>query len=154
MHKFRSLTMVLVLATVFAACSGSNDSSDPKARLREYISKSFKVGSVKDRSSLEALLTGEAKIRLVSMTDDRFREEFVDKRRKFLKLKFREIKKVSEDELSITYEISYVNEGKAFEAKVTNKKLCYMKLVDNLWYISDVQNIKELVEYKNALSLP
>ena len=45
-------------------------------------------------------------------------------------------------------------DGRGHEAKVTNRKNAQMIQDKGKWFISDVHNIKELVEYKNELSLP
>jgi hypothetical protein len=135
---------------------------DPKRRLNEYISESFAVRGAQDRARLSAYLTGDAKTRLQSWSDEQFQQAFVDAKRKFVKLAFKEAKTVSADEVGITYELTYTSDiadprGKgqeAHNAKVTNRKLAQMVRRNGQWYISDVRNIKELVEYKNELSLP
>jgi hypothetical protein len=123
-------------------------------QLADYISKSFAVRSPEDRSQLLAYLTGESKNRLSAWSDEQFRQAFVDSKRQFLKLLVREMKPVSPKEMSITYELMYNDQGRGHNAKVTNKKLCTMVLQDGKWLISDVRNIKELVEYQNEMSLP
>ena len=56
--------------------------------------------------------------------------------------------------MNITYELAYVDQSRGSGAKITNKKLCQMKLESGKWVINDVHNIKELVEYQNEMSLP
>lgn len=147
-----------ILATASVGCTKSEVVGDPKGRLTEYISRSFSIKSPEDRKLLLNYLTGDVKSRLSGWSDDQFREAFIDSKREFIKLAFREVKEISPVEVQITYELTYMDQGKghekAREAKVTNKKLCQLVYEQGRWYISDVRNIKELVEYKNELALP
>lgn len=145
-----SLGMVIAVA----GCNGAKQGpEDPKHRLNEYISKSFGVKGVEDRNALASFLTGQAKIRLYAWSDDQFRQAFVDSKRQFIKLAFTEIKPISADEVSITYELSYIDQGRGHDAKVTNRKLAQMVRENGKWMIRDVSNIKEMVEYRNEMSL-
>jgi hypothetical protein len=151
---------LLLLFALNTACTRKPEGSDdPKHRLNEYISESFAVRGPQDRARLSAYLEGEAKSRLDSWSDEQFRQAFVDAKRKFVKLAFKEAKAVSDQEVGITYELTYLTgtqdaQGKAHDAKVTNRKLAQMIRRGDQWYISEVRNIKELVEYQNELSLP
>lgn len=128
--------------------------NDPKGRLQEYISKSFAVSSIKDRNVLAGYLSGEAKKRIFAWSDDQFAEAFIDSKRSFLKMIIHEIKPSGPNETQITYEVTYIDQGRGHDAKVTSKKLCVMSKENDQWYISSVKNVKELVVYKNELSLP
>lgn len=153
----KTLFAVLSLATlaILPACEKqSQNSSDPKARLTEYISKSFGAKSLEDKKELITYLTGEAKVRLDSWSEDQFRQAFIDSRRQFLKLAFKEEKKVSPIETDITYEISYLDKARGNNVKVTNKKMSQMVLEQGHWMVRDVHNIKELIEYQGEMSLP
>jgi hypothetical protein len=142
---------VVAVMLVSSACSMKQDgSTDPKARLNEYISQSFAVKKAADRKELASYLTGEARRRLEGWSDDQFVHAFVDSKREFVKLAFKEVKNVSASEVGVTYEVVYLANG----AKVTNKKLAQMIQENGKWVISAVHNIKELVEYKNEMSLP
>ncbi|MEO5969390.1 MAG: hypothetical protein ABIQ95_05645 [Bdellovibrionia bacterium] len=160
MFKVISVFLILFSASQFACTKSSKlDATDPKGVLTAYISKSFAVKGVEDRTELASYMTGDVKARLASWSEDQFRAAFVDSKREFIKLSFREAKDISAHEVQITYELSFFDHGKnkngqSRESKVTDKKLCQMTLVDGKWYISDVRNIKELVEFKNELSLP
>jgi hypothetical protein len=150
--------MGLILAATLAGacgCTTKNDApEDPKRRLTEYISRSFEVKGVEDRRLLSEYLTGNAKTRLEAWSEDQFRQAFIDSKRQFIKLAFREIKPASPTEVNITYELSYLDQNKGHDAKVTNKKLCQMVQDQGRWYIAEVTSIKELVEYRNEMSLP
>lgn len=151
---------ILLMITLSSACTRKPEGADdPKRRLNEYISESFAVRGPQDRARLSAYLEGEAKARLDSWSDEQFRQAFVDAKRKFIKLAFKEAKTVSDQEVGITYELTYQigtpdGQGKEHDAKITNRKLAQMIRRGDQWYISEVRNIKELVEYQNELSLP
>lgn len=154
-HSLKIISISILLAICEFACvmKGSLE-SDPKARLTEYISKSFSIKSPQDRAQLIEFLTGESKSRLAAWSDEQFRQAFMDSKRQFLKLVFKEIKLVSPTETTITYELTYLDQNRGHNAKVTNKKFCHMLYEHNRWYISDARNIKELVEYQDEMSLP
>lgn len=157
MFERRMMLAFLALCAGAACEKGAQvDASDPKARLGQYISKSFEVRSPSDRKELLALLTGDARSRLEAWSDEQFSEAFIQSKREFIKLAFQEVKEISPDEISITYELVFKDQGKTGgrDAKVTNKKLCQMARVDGAWMIKSVRNIKELIEYENELSLP
>ena len=158
----RDIIWAIGFLLALSACTDSflrETKNDPKGRLTEYISKSFSVKSPNDKNELVKYLTGDAKARLSGWSEDQFREAFIDSKRNFIKLQIREIKPVSPTETNLTYEISYFEEskgkdGKMYNTKITNKKLCRMFKEDNHWLIGEVRNIKELVEFKDELTLP
>jgi hypothetical protein len=158
MNRKVSISAVISLVVVFCslvACVGINkNEDDPKKRLSEYISKSFSVTKPEDRSQLLSYLSGESKTRLSAWSEEQFRQAFIESKRQFIKLLIRETKVVSPKEVSITYELTYLDQSRGKDAKVTNKKLCQMVLEQNRWLIAEVTNIKELVEYRNEMSLP
>jgi hypothetical protein len=98
----------LVLCAMAASCTPKQESKeDAKSRLNDYISLSFAVKGVDDRRTLSGYLTGEAKSRLDAWSDDQFQAAFIDSKRKFIKLAFKELKPVSPTEVSLTYELTY-----------------------------------------------
>ncbi len=153
-------TCGLAMVLFITSCTSYLDpSKDPKRSLSDYISQSFSIKKLEDRAHLLAFLTGGVKAHLGGWSDDQFREAFIESKREFLKLSFKEIKDISPKEIQITYELSYLDEGKGHDghkhqAKVTNKKLCQLVLENGKWLIGDVRNLKELIEFKNELSLP
>ncbi|MFZ9596730.1 MAG: hypothetical protein ACO3A2_11735 [Bdellovibrionia bacterium] len=131
----------------------------PKDVLTEYVSRSFSVHVPEDKLKLAELLTGEVKDRLASWSDDQFRAAFIDSKREFIQLSFRGSESISPSEVQVTYELVYLDRsknkrGEDREIKVTDRKLCRMLLVDQKWFIADVKNIHEFLEFKNELSLP
>ncbi len=168
MFKINWIFLILALVSISACNRSKLEGSDPKRVLTDYISKSFVVHGIEDRAQLISYMTGDVKARLASWSEDQFREAFVEAKREFVKLSFRDIKEISPTEVQITYELVYFEKNKDkkglglkggkveqnSESKVTTKKLCQLMSVDGKWYIADVRNIKELVEFKNSLSLP
>jgi hypothetical protein len=165
-NGLKILVSLLILGISLTSCTFSPDpSKDPKRSLSDYVSLSFSVKDLEDKARLLNFLTGDVKSRLAGWSDDQFRDAFIESKKEFQRLYFSEVKEVSPSEVQITYELTYLDhgkytdsrkyeDGKRHEAKVTNKKLCQMKLEKGKWLISDVRNIKELVEYKDELSLP
>jgi hypothetical protein len=147
---------VLIFISLLSSCEqGSVTSNDPKGILKAYIEKSFNVSKAQERKDLEAYLTGPARTRLSVWSDDQFREAFIDSKRKFVKLNFREYKKISEQEVNITYELVYSDINRNNQSRLTtNKKLCSLIRDGDSWKIQNVKNIKELIEYQNELALP
>jgi len=140
---------------VFAACSSQRSSSiDPKSRLQDYISQSFSVSDVRDRDGLSKFLTGPAKTRLAAWSDEQFRDAFLQNKRQFIKLVFSEVRNLSPKEVNITYELTYLDQSKGHDAKVTHKKSAQLVRDQEQWMISEVRNMKELIEYKNEMALP
>jgi hypothetical protein len=139
----------------FACTNEQQVAKDPKQKLNDYITKSFSVKSLGDRNELLGYLTGEAKARLASWSDDQFRDAFVDSKRQFSKFAVKEVKNFSPAQTEITYELAYNDKDKSgSDTKITNKKMAEMVKENGTWFIKDVHNIKELVEFKNEMSLP
>jgi hypothetical protein len=160
MYKYQIKAKVLIsfvfISTIISCSPRQGQIEDPSRRLSEYISKSFSVKGIEDKNELISYLTGEAKVRLGNWSEDQFREAFIDSKRQFKKLSIREVKPISPQHKVITYELTFSDWGKGInhETKVTQKKLCDMVLEKGRWMIESVQNMKELIEYKNELSLP
>jgi hypothetical protein len=159
--KTKSAFLIGLLALLGACTPKQEGQDDPKRRLNEYISQGFAVKNPQDRVQLLSYLTGDAKTRLESWSDEQFRQAFVDSKRQFIRLAFKELKPVSADEVGITYELTYQAdyadpEGIAHGshgAKITNRKLAQLVRQNGQWFISDVRNIREVVEYKDEMDL-
>ena len=152
--------MSILAALALVSCTSNKTSeNDPKKRLQDYISESFNIKSLSGRKTLESFLTGEARSRLAAWSDEQFKKAFVESKRQFVKLVFREVKNVSAKEVNVVYELTYMDQshgesGAASDAKVTAKKVCELVQEGDKWFIKEVRSIKELVEYKNEMSLP
>ena len=152
----RSLvSALLVFLSFFSACSSNKSgANDPKARLQDYISQSFVVKGPQDREALSRFLTGPAKTRLAAWSDDQFRGAFMENKRQFIKLVFSDVKSLSPKEVNITYELTYLDQSKGHDAKVTHKKVAQLTQDRDQWLIAEVRNMKELIEYNNEMALP
>lgn len=127
---------------------------DPIARLTDYISKSFVITRVEEKNDLLGFLTDQAAERLAKWDDDQFREAFVETKRTFVKLAIDEVKSLAKDKVNITYQLTYLDQKRGHDAKITHKKLCQMIQKNGAWFVRDVQSLKEWVEFKNEMTLP
>lgn len=150
----RFIPTLLIVLVLGSSCSKKTaGDNDPKQRLTDYISTSFSVRDTSDRNKLTGYLTGGAKNRLVSWSDEQFRLAFVDSKREFVKLAIREVKPVNANRTDVTYELTYTDQGRGPDARVTTKRMCEMSFEDGKWMIREVKNIKELIEYKNEITI-
>lgn len=147
-------SVLLILLVLCGCTSRVARDTDPKQRLTDYISTSFSIHDVKDREKLTEYLAGGAKNRLIAWSDEQFRQAFLDNKRQFIKLSIREVKNISSNKSDVTYELTYLDQAKGSDARVTNKRMCEMSLENGKWFIREVHNIKELIEYKNEMTLP
>ena len=151
-YRFGFLFLLLLM---LASCSRQPEiPGDPKARLSDYIARSFSVKSAGDRTEIMGYLTGDAKVRLAAWSDDQFRQAFMTSKRQFLKLAFKEVKPINSDEVSITYEVEYLDQARATRPRSPTRSSRSCCRAQGNWYVADVHNIKELVEYQNEMSLP
>lgn len=151
----RNRAALLAAAFLFISCSNAGkQADDPKALLQDYISQSLAVNDVRDREALMRFLTGPAKTRLAAWSDEQFSDAFIKSKRQFVKLVFSEVKNPSPRDALITYELTYLDQSKGHDAKVTHKKMAELSRRDDRWLISEVKNLKEMIEYKNEMSLP
>ncbi len=152
--RFGVLVFVAMMVLSLAACTRpSQNSSDPKQRLNDYISRSFSVKSEKDRDELLGFLAGPSKIRLAAWSDQQFRAAFIDSKRVFSKLRWIEVKNPSPNEAHITYELSFSDQAHGLDTLITQKRLAHLTMEDGKWMIREIRNIKELVEYKNGMEV-
>jgi hypothetical protein len=165
MYRWANLILFAIILVTVASCSRrQGDDADPRKRIMDYISQSFAVRDITDRDILLEHLTGDAKYRLAAWSDDQFRAVFMESKRRFVNVKFHEVKKVSENRYDITYDMIYIDEGKTGDqpdssardglAKVTQRKLAQIISDRGKWMITDIRSIKELVEYMGEMSLP
>jgi len=153
--KFVSVFWSLaVFMSMFTACTSKLDDQTPVKTLETYVQASFNVKGVDDKAMMESLLTGDTKQRLVVWSEEQFLKAFVETKKKFGSLKILENKKVSDQEVALTYELSYREGEKEKEAKITQRKLCTLVKVEGGWKIKEVRSQRESIEYLSELSLP
>lgn len=149
---FKSLGMVTLLG--LGACTPNLADSTPSKVLESYITTSFNASSIQDKKKMEELLTGDTKNRLVAWSDEQFLKAFVEAKKKFSGLKVLETKKVNDQEVALTYELSYQDGDSPKAAQVTQRKLCTVVQIEGAWKIKEVRSIRESIEYLQELSLP
>ena len=147
------LTLVLLM-TGLSSCTRESDDSSPNKVLESYIQISFAAATAQDKKRMEELLTGDTKARLSSWSDDQFTKAFIETKKKFQGLKVLETKKVNEQEVALTYELSYQEGPQDKLALVTQRKLCTITHEADGWKIKEVRSIRESIEYLKELSLP
>ncbi len=152
----RGLFLLVCVSLSFGCHRSRPEQSDPKKVLSDYISLSFGARSVQDRQGMLELLGGDAKLRLAAWSDEQFKAAFLDTKKQFVKLRILETQEISPQETTLTYELIYLEQspGKTQEVKLTHKKLAQLRLDAGRWAIFEVRNLKQLIEYRNEMSLP
>lgn len=151
-------SLVIAMSVGLLSCNKKDkESAVPKERIKAYVEKSFSIKRIEDREELEEFLIGDAKTRLAAWSDQQFEDAFIGKKRKFSRLFFREVKPIHDEEVNITYELTFLDRSEVTQksdVRITNKKSCQMVKRNAEWYIKSCKNIKQLVEYNHELSLP
>ncbi len=154
MMRSKWVMMILVGAIHLSGCTERTLDNSPSKVLENYIKTSFSVTGIQDKHKMEDLLTGDTKSRLMSWSDEQFLKAFVEVKRTFQSLKILETKKVNDQEVALTYELSY-QEGPADKlTQVSQRKLCTVVEAEGSWKIKEVRSIRESIEYLKELSLP
>ncbi len=149
------LFLVLWIGLIGTSCNRSIDpvANQPKAVLTDYVQLTFNIKSYDERNKLSAYLEGDLKTKVQGWTEAEFKEAFIDSKRVFEKMTFTDIKKINEQEYSITYDVVFTEQRKGSPVKVTNHKLVKFLLIDQKWKITEVRSLKELLEYQGELSV-
>lgn len=153
-RKLLITALVCVVLPMMGGCKKKAPTSDPKQTLSTYVDRSFKVNDPKDRDQLLELMTGDLRNRFGSWSDEQFKQGFIDNKRKYVKLSFRDQKQISANQISLTYELTYDDLTRQPATRVTTRRIATMQLSEKGWLIAEVKNIKELIEYQNELSIP
>ena len=149
----KQFAKILGFSLLFACTPNIGDGTPAKV-LENYIHTSFNASSIEDKKKMEDLLTGDTKNRLVSWSDEQFLKAFVETKKKFQGLKILENKKVSEDEVALTYELSFQDGPADKTAQIAQRKLATVVKEDSQWRIKEVRSIRESIEYLKEFSLP
>ena len=151
----RGVLLLMVVSLCLVGCTSSKPNPrDPKKQLSDYISQSFAVRSEEDRNTMLSYLTGNAKQRLAAWSAEQFREAFIETKRQFVRLVIQDSRVSSESEINITYELTYLDQGKGHDARITQRKMARMVDEQGRWLVAEVRNLRELVEYKDDFTLP
>jgi hypothetical protein len=153
--SFKSVLGVFLLLLTVAACTRTpTGESTPMRVLETYIKISFAARGLEDKNRMEELLTGDTRKRLSAWSDEQFTKAFLESKKRFLGLKILESKKVSEEEVALTYELSFQEGTPEKAVNVTQKKLCSVVKEGEVWRIKEVRSIRESLEYLYEFSLP
>jgi hypothetical protein len=146
----------LALMALASCTQQSPDEDTPRVALQDYVSKSFSVTAATDKAAMLTRLTGRARALLEAWTDDEFKSEFVDKKKTFIKLQIEGVKFLTTDTANVTYELVYLDhtKGRDRDTKVTHRRLAELIKSEGRWQITNVRNIKELIEFRDEMSLP
>ena len=154
-RNFKLILMVVILfSTYLMACTSAVNDKSPVKTLESYVEMSFNVKEPGDKAKMELLLTGDTKERLSAWSDEQFLKAFVETKKKFGSLRILEEKKITDQEMALTYELSFTEGEKEKEARITQKKLCTVVKIDGGWKIKEVRSQRESIEYLSELSLP
>lgn len=154
MSKIFGFQIALAVASILQSGCTSKEptsSSDPAGRLKAYVEKSFSVSSPADRKAMLEFLSGDAKERLESWSDEQFAQAFLDQKRKFEKLALKDIRIPTPQEAIVTYELTYLDVN---QSRRTQKKAATLGFSGGNWKIQSVRNLREIVEYQNELTIP
>jgi hypothetical protein len=146
--------LIAVALLIVSACTPTLIDNTPTKVLESYIQISFNAKGLEDKHKMEELLTGDTRSRLVSWSDEQFEKAFVESDKKFQNLKVLENKKVNDDEVAVTYELSYHEGPKDKLALVTQRKMATIVQQDSAWRIKEVRSLRESIEYLKEFSLP
>ena len=148
------ILVLFFFSLLIFSCTEAPLNGSPTQVLENYIKISFSTTGIQDKKRMEDLLTGDTKARLLSWSDEQFTKAFLEAPKKFQGLKILENRKVSDQEVALTYELSF-NEGtKDNAAQVTQRKLCSVVNEHGSWKIKEVRSIRESIEYLKEFTLP
>ena len=143
-------------------CTGKQPGvNTPQRALSEYVGITFAVKTASDKTKLMSYMSGEAREKLAALPDAEFERYFVESKKEFVSLKVRDERKLSEDRYALTYEITYNSRGPAIDPlihqigmnRVINKKHVIFVKDSGRWLISEIQNLKTLIELKDETNL-
>lgn len=143
--------VIVSLSLILFACEGKKADS-PNNSLREYVSRTFAIDNVEDRDRLIELTTGNVKEILLSMDEEDFRKNFLEEKKAFVGMKIKDERELNPGRYSITYELTYTNKTNSTSATVLTKKHAIFEKIEDRWLISEVQNLKTVIEHENEMS--
>jgi hypothetical protein len=152
---YRSLVALgIILLGLISGCSKTTNKNSPQSTLSEYVARTFAIKSSSDKLQLTELTTGQVRELLEKVTDDEFKNNFLEHKKQFVSLKIRDERKVGDDKYSITYELTY-KEGSTPDSSgtVTTKKHALFHKEGDRWLIAEVRNIKTFIEHQNEMSI-
>ena len=148
----RKTILLIGVISILFACTKKIKEGTPVGNLGEYVSRTFAIDSLEDKTRLIELTTDQVKETITGMSDLDFKKKFLDEKKKFVSLKIKDERSLSDDRYSITYELTYKNKTENSEAQVLTKKHAIFRKIDGKWLIAEVQNLKTFIEHQNEMS--
>ena len=136
-----------------AACTPKKKPESPEAVLQAYVTTAINAKSGSDKGRLYEFTTGLALKRLQDMPEEEFVNSLVKPEFKFVHFSTRDLREEANGSVSVVYELVFESKAGDSGAKVTNRKIAYMKKDSGSWKIEDTRNIKSFVEVKDGLSV-
>jgi hypothetical protein len=159
MKKIGSLAIVFLF--FMSACDQKEERLDaPQRVLESYIERRFSAQKPEDRLKLTELTTGKVKKRLEQMPEEEFKKVFLDKKLTFERLVILAKRNPDPETAQITYEIRLKDfsspEGEDKKTsktatRIVNKKIALFRKEQDKWLISDADNLKTAVEFKDSV---
>lgn len=153
--KRRMGLIALAFAGLFvvSACTKKNEPSTPAGVIEAYVKTAINAKDASAKTSLYEFMTGKALDKIQGMSDEEFLNGMVRPEFKFVHLSTRDQREEQGGSISLVYELVYENTGGDTAAKITNRKIAYMRNVDGKWKIEDTRNVKSFVEVEKGLSV-
>ncbi len=151
MHKkyFRP-ALLMAIASMLVGCTGGGCSSRkdiaPEDQLHSYISKAVNVIKPADRQDLVDLAAGSLKSNLVNMSDDAFKQAYIDRKYDFRTFEILERKDDSDKAIRFDFRIEYkawrAGERPERAPLVDTKNRAFMVYEYGRWAISKVESLE------------
>jgi hypothetical protein len=159
--SFGRLAAVFVFASLLSGCTGGGCSSrkdvPPEEQLHSYIDKAVNVTKPLDRTELVELTTGSLKSALVNMSEEAFKQAYIERKYDFRSFEIIERRDVSEKEVQIEFRIVYKSwrPGERTERApiLDTKNRAYLNYEYGRWAISKVESMGSSFEWEVGLPL-
>ncbi len=159
--SFARIIVVSVFAGLLSGCTGGGCTTrkdvPPEEQLHSYINKAVNVTKPLDRTELVELATGSLKSTLVNMSEEAFKQAYIDRKYDFRSFEIIERRDVSEKELQIDFRIVYKSwrPGERTERTpiLDTKNRAYLNYEYGRWAISRVESMGSSFEWEVGLPL-
>lgn len=150
----RTNLFLIAFVLIFNACTKSSKNLQPEQILDAYVKVAMNARSLSDKKDLITYTTGEVKKQLEEMTNTQFQKEFLDKKFKLINLRTKDIRKKSEEELNLVYNVTFEKTDNEEVTKITQKKLAFFrKIKEEGWKIEKIKTIKTFLKSDDPLDV-
>jgi len=139
----RSKLLLIILSLALFSCQKENT---PSSALHQYVSNY--INNKDTRESLLKSTTGPLQEKLLSLTDEQWKDFLVNERIKKKSLKVLLKSCVGEEKCYLTYSFAYKSPKDSPKKNYTveTKKIAELRKDDGLWKIANVSNVKTYIE--------